>query len=785
MNCCGLDYATPGNHEFDVTPDQLKLRVKEAQFPILCANLVAPAGLPRFRSLAFWPKQNPFLAISGLAGEQTLKKASRPTFGYRREKYQNALRAVAKRVQAKPEIGALVLLTHMDRDEDKEVQDLLRREWRKSGGAFILGGHDHDISWQEPGRNSILCKNLSNGRTLTAVVLSKSAVAAPWQWPPRRHRDHVDFLVLEREWREVEEKWNAGTPPPEAEPLERIVDRTVSTWRGMAPTALRPDFVEAFAVQLRDTAAGMSRRMIEKEDFLQGAERLLFEFATLAASEPFLFPGTGSGVLTLQGHPDLSGLLPDADAQHRVDGWVNAMRAKAGAEGSEVLFDFSGSLPAGMRLNGQDDALRARSTDFGNFVADAVEVATGADLALINAGSFRLDDMVGPALTHRDLQETFLYDHPEAIITADLTADEVRVVCAHAQRKSGQGGFLQVSRGFESLSGRTGTIRTALVRHMLADDEDGYQSLLASSRACTAEQIAGHIAAASADGLIDLILQGARTGIAYSARDRLVATADRDHGKLARESFIACIDRYTAACRSLGEQDEGLSLLELDPDRPRLSEELAQERLPVRLLVMKLALTWGLEWVRSELYDDLRKSDMQYRRETRYHHYLHKAMMFFDFHIIHPRLRDEEGAHENPDAASIGLDEALPRASRQPAHSPRRLSRTFTELVDEYRAVCSTHNISYPDGIRMLQADPLRPPPPQSLREARFGLRHSLLFILVQYGLQRFHSEFTAGVRDLDVDTTQTRYGEHLTATLSFFDIVARYGLLVNEEATG
>jgi 2',3'-cyclic-nucleotide 2'-phosphodiesterase (5'-nucleotidase family) len=35
LNCCGTDYATPGNHEFDVTPDELKQRISEAQFPIL------------------------------------------------------------------------------------------------------------------------------------------------------------------------------------------------------------------------------------------------------------------------------------------------------------------------------------------------------------------------------------------------------------------------------------------------------------------------------------------------------------------------------------------------------------------------------------------------------------------------------------------------------------------------------------------------------------------------------------------------------------------------------
>jgi 2',3'-cyclic-nucleotide 2'-phosphodiesterase (5'-nucleotidase family) len=38
-----------------------------------------------------------------------------------------------------------------------------------------------------------------------------------------------------------------------------------------------------------------------------------------------------------------------------------------------------------------DDNLRTRSTDFGNFAADALKRGAQADIALINAGSFRFD----------------------------------------------------------------------------------------------------------------------------------------------------------------------------------------------------------------------------------------------------------------------------------------------------------------------------------------------------------------------------------------------------------
>jgi hypothetical protein len=782
LNCCGIDYATPGNHEFDVTPDELKQRLTDAEFTVLCANLVAPHGFPHFQSMVLWPTDRPFLAISGLAGGQTIKKATKAAFGFQPKEYHDALKEVLDRVQTKPEIGALILLTHMNRDEDKDVQELLGLEWRKDGGVFVLGGHDHDISWQEPGRNSVLSKNLSNGRTLTAVVLSKSAVAAPSELPSWRDYSAEGYSKLLREERNDKRHFSAR---PGAEPFERIVDRTVTTWRELAPRNLRPDFVDAFAIRLREVAAGFSRPVVEREDYLNGAERMLFEFATLFALEPFYYLGKGSGILTLHGNHDLSKLAPEAEAQRRVDGWVNAMKAQAGAEGSEVLIDLSGSLPAGARLNGQDDALRAMSTDFGNFAADALELATAADLAIINAGSFRLDDMVGPVLTRRDLQETFLYDHVHAVVTVDLTADEVRAMCDHAQGKSGQGAFVQVSRGFESLGARTGTIRTALVRHMLADDEDGYQSLLASLRTCKPEEVTERIAAKSAGGLIDLIWQGARRGIDYSSLNRLVGTTDSDDRKLALELFINCIDRYVAICRTLGVENDGLLLLEFDPYRAPLSERLADERLLVRLLVMQLALTWGIEWVRSELYDDLRRSDMQYRRATPYHDYLDKAMTFFDLRMIHQRLKNEEGQHERPDALPITLSNRHHRASNVPSDDYGDMATIFAERVDWYLGICGVHNMTYPECKQMLQADPHRQLPIEPLLEARFGMRNLLLVTLVHYGLQRVHTDLAPRVRELDAGAVQTaRYYEYLTATLSFFNIVARFGLLVNEETT-
>jgi len=42
-------------------------------------------------------------------------------------------------------------------------------------------------------------------------------------------------------------------------------------------------------------------------------------------------------------------------------------------------------------MDARDNSLRSRSVDFGNFIADSVKAGMHADLAIINAGSFRIE----------------------------------------------------------------------------------------------------------------------------------------------------------------------------------------------------------------------------------------------------------------------------------------------------------------------------------------------------------------------------------------------------------
>jgi hypothetical protein len=89
--------------------------------------------------------------------------------------------------------------------------------------------------------------------------------------------------------------------------------------------------------------------------------------------------------------------------------------AKSGRTGlGEVVTDFSADVvEAGGNMDATDPSLRSHSTDFGNFVADSVRAAMDADVALINAGSFRIDSLLPARIEESHLRDTFIYDNSE------------------------------------------------------------------------------------------------------------------------------------------------------------------------------------------------------------------------------------------------------------------------------------------------------------------------------------------------------------------------------------
>jgi 5'-nucleotidase len=91
---------------------------------------------------------------------------------------------------------------------------------------------------------------------------------------------------------------------------------------------------------------------------------------------------------------------------------------------------------------------RTRETNIGDFVADAFRVATGADVAIMNGGSIRADDIIKPGdLTRRDVLS--LLPFKNRVVKLEITGATLRAALEHGVARSAEdaepGRFPQVS----------------------------------------------------------------------------------------------------------------------------------------------------------------------------------------------------------------------------------------------------------------------------------------------------------------------------------------------------
>lgn len=97
-------------------------------------------------------------------------------------------------------------------------------------------------------------------------------------------------------------------------------------------------------------------------------------------------------------------------------------------------------------LDGRDAVSRRRESPLGDLVADAIRAGTGADVALINSGTLRLDDILQPgAISTYQVESIFLFADETRIVTFPLGAARLRELIEHGLAEHGHGGFLQVS----------------------------------------------------------------------------------------------------------------------------------------------------------------------------------------------------------------------------------------------------------------------------------------------------------------------------------------------------
>jgi 2',3'-cyclic-nucleotide 2'-phosphodiesterase (5'-nucleotidase family) len=184
-------------------------------------------------------------------------------------------------------------------------------------------------------------------------------------------------------------------------------------------------------------------------------------------------------------------IAPDTAVAPVVAAWADSLRQKLGPERTV------GTLTA--PLDARDEIQRRAETGLGDLVTDAIRAGTGADVALLNAGALRLDDLIraGP-VTNYQVESLFLFADETRILVVPLSGNRVRELLERSVSDSvlGKGGFLQVSgvaftydstkpagsRIVGDLTRATGrplraadSVRVALPAYLSCDRGDGYQ----------------------------------------------------------------------------------------------------------------------------------------------------------------------------------------------------------------------------------------------------------------------------------------------------------------------
>jgi hypothetical protein len=260
-----------------------------------------------------------------------------------------------------------------------------------------------------------------------------------------------------------------------------------------------------------------------------------------------------------------------------------------------------------------------------------VKAATGADVALINGGSFRIDSTLSPDITRQDLRDTFIYDGPDAVVLAELTAEELRDCCAHGSGKTGQGGFLQVSEHVDRVNARTGSVRVAMVKHLLIDNEDQFQERLARARGCAPGELLARLKGPDPRqwSLIDCVVRGAPS-VRYCAELRIGGATKPPSNDM--ERFIALTDAYIARSRALGiEHPATVRFLDPLAIRPTAAPEVAAARKPLRDFAQALIaphLGPGLDAFIVAFAQQLAYAKAGYENEIPYDDYFDAALRY-------------------------------------------------------------------------------------------------------------------------------------------------------------
>ncbi len=173
LNAAGLDVATLGNHEFDLSDAELAKRVAESRFAYVTSNVTDSLGrplldMPRHLILRLSDARGRVARLGIVAA--TIDQVRRPTLRYRPA--LDALREEIARIRDSADV--IVALTHLTLQTDATLAEELPEL------DLILGGHEHE-NWviRRGSRLTPVIKADANVRTVAIVDLAVRSGARP------------------------------------------------------------------------------------------------------------------------------------------------------------------------------------------------------------------------------------------------------------------------------------------------------------------------------------------------------------------------------------------------------------------------------------------------------------------------------------------------------------------------------------------------------------------------------------------------------------------------------
>jgi len=224
-----------------------------------------------------------------------------------------------------------------------------------------------------------------------------------------------------------------------------------------------------------------------------------------------------------------------------VERWEDSLRTRLGPE-----------RPVGrttVPIDARDELGRRQESLLGDLVTDAMRWGTGTDVALLNAGTLRLDDVIRPGpISSYQLESIFLFPDETRVLSVSLTGARLRELLEHgvADGSLGKGGFLQVSgvsytydpakpsgariqgelrKSAGSAIGAGDTVKVAIPVYPACEGGDGYQIPEAQS-ACAMRENAPR----AADLLTKYVGDSLRGQVAAPATGRIVRAGNANPG---------------------------------------------------------------------------------------------------------------------------------------------------------------------------------------------------------------------------------------------------------------